>query len=339
MAESDGRLPATRRRLLGLLADGDFHSGKDLGAQLGLSRGAIWKHIQALESLGLDVFRVPGRGYRLARPLELLDAAAILDALPAEQRQRIDLNLLDTTASTNAWLVARASSASNRIAVCLAEHQSGGRGRRGRQWVSPFGRNLYLSVDWPFASLPRDFSALSLLVGLAVQQAIEALGVDGVRLKWPNDLLAAMPDQPLRKLGGILLEMRGEPPGPCHVVIGIGINVAMPERGDVAASIDQPWINLDALADSGVDRSSLAGKVLAELLRLLPEFETRGFAPFKQAWESVDAFAGCNVDIIDGDRRTSGVARGVSEQGALLLDTGNGIERIVVGDVSMRSSS
>ncbi|MBW3567031.1 MAG: biotin--[acetyl-CoA-carboxylase] ligase, partial [Proteobacteria bacterium] len=272
---------ATRRRLLDLLADGQFHSGESLGASIGVSRGAVWKQIATLQALGLDVFRVPGRGYRLARPLERLDDSAIRDGLwPATRTRLAELVLFDTTDSTNTRLLARRDPP-DAVVACVAEHQSAGRGRRGRAWVSPFGANLYLSLSWPFANLPPDFPALGLAAGVAARRALRDIGIDDIRLKWPNDLYSGN-----AKLGGILLEMRGEPPGACRVVAGIGINIDMPR--DAATAIDQPWINLSGLVDGAVSRTALAAALLNRWIEAFAAFENEGFAGFMNEWRQAD---------------------------------------------------
>jgi len=327
------RTHATRQRLLDLLADGHFHSGEALGEVLGISRGAVWKQIAALSDLGLDIFRVPGRGYRLSRPLEWLNTADIKSALwPSTDARLTELLLFDSTDSTNSQLLARNGPA-DAVLGCLAEHQTAGRGRRGRQWISPFGANLYLSLSWPFASLPPDFPALGLVAGVAARRALSDVGVANIQLKWPNDLYAEG-----AKLGGILLEMRGEPPGACRVVAGMGINVAMPDRA--ATEVDQRWIDLSHLpGGDAVSRNALAAALLNRWIEAFAVFETAGFGRFIEEWRSADLLAGHDVEISDGRERLEGRARGVAHDGALELETTDGVRRIVAGDASLRKRS
>lgn len=317
----------TRQRLLDLLADGQFHSGEALGSALQVSRGAVWKHLQALGALGLDVHRVPGRGYRLARPLERLSEARIRQALaPAIDHRLHALLLFDSIDSTNAQLLAR-KDGPGAVVACLAEHQQAGRGRRGRNWVSPFGANLYFSLSWPFASLPPDFPALGLAVGVAARRALADIGVSHVQLKWPNDLYFNG-----AKLGGVLLEMRGEPPGACRVVVGIGINVAMPRDTDVG----QAWTDLEQTTGGVPSRNALAAALITHLVEALEAFENDGFAPFRGEWQAADLLAGEPVDVTDGREQLQGTARGVAADGALELETPGGIRRIVAGDATLR---
>lgn len=314
----------TRQALLRQLADGDFHSGEALGKALGVSRAGVWKQVEALEALGLDVHRVRGRGYRLGRPLELLDERMIRHAANIAVDR---LQVFDSIDSTNAELM-RAADSGATVAACFAEHQSAGRGRRGRNWVSPFGANLYFSLSWPFEQLPPDFAALSLAMGVGARRALQALGVGEVGLKWPNDIYLQG-----RKLGGILLEMRGEPPGACRLVAGIGINVAMP---DIAArGIDQSWIDLHS-AGHPVSRNALAARLLDEWAGILETYEREGFAAFVYEWRAADVLAGADVVVHDRDAQWQGKALGVAADGALEIEVGDERRRVIAGDVSLR---
>lgn len=317
-------------QLLHALADGQFHSGETLAGVLGVTRAAVWKKVHALEKLGLSVFRVPGRGYRLADPLQLLDAAAITAALPAKHRVRLKvITVLPVVDSTNTWL----SNHPGEPAVCLAEFQSAGRGRRGRGWVSPFGANLYLSLAWRFTEWPPGFTALGMVTAIATVRALKGLGITDVGIKWPNDLVAAG-----RKLGGVLIDIQGEPPGATRAVIGVGLNVRMPSQA--AEVIDQPWMDLVTLSDGNPpERNQLAAALIAELSTALDEFAERGFAAFTADWQALDLVAGRAVALHSHDQTVTGIAAGVDEQGALLLRTPQGVKRFVSGDVSLRVAS
>ena len=225
--------PASTARpaVLDLLADGRRHSGVSLGAALGLSRAAIWKQVRSLRTLGLTVVAERGRGYHLEQPLNLLSAAAIRSGLAPATRQALELlDVLVVTVSTNQCLTVRPAPPAGRLQAVVAEYQTGGRGRRGRRWLSPLGHGVCLSVSWTFEIAPRDLPSLSLVVGVTVASSLVGLGVDGVRLKWPNDIMAAAGG----KVGGILVEVAGEPGGPLRAVIGIGLNVR-PVPGIAAA--------------------------------------------------------------------------------------------------------
>ena len=313
--------------ILHVLADGHFHSGETLARSLGITRAAVWKKVRALEKLGLSVFRVPGKGYRLSDPLQLLDAESIAAALSPEVRRALKaITVLDTVDSTNTWVGARSEDPQ----VCFAEFQSAGRGRRGRSWVSPFAANLYLSLSWRFDEWPPGFTALGMVTAIAAVRALDSLGIPDVRIKWPNDLVAAG-----RKLGGVLIDIQGEPPGATRAVIGLGLNVRMPAAA--AQDIDQPWMDLATLTDGQPpERNRLAAALVEALVSAMREFADAGFAAFSADWQALDLVAGRAVALHSHEQTVTGVAAGVDEQGALLLKTPQGLKRFVSGDLSLR---
>jgi len=316
-------------RLLRVLADGEFHSGAALGEHLGVSRTAVWKQLKKLAALGIELHSVKGRGYRIPAGLDLLDMAELRAALTPEVAAQLrQVSLVLSTASTSADALQAAQSGERQGCLYLAEQQTAGRGRRGRPWVSPFGRNLYFSLAWTFAGGAAALEGLSLVVGLAVRQGLLDCGVAGLQLKWPNDLL-----RDGRKLAGILLEMSGDASGLCQVVIGVGVNVTMPAA--VAASIDQPWADLsDGAAQLG--RNRLLAAILNRLLPLLQRFSATGFAPFRAEWEACSAYAGKPVVLTTPRHRFTGICRGVDASGALLVEGADGVEAFHGGELSVR---
>lgn len=323
-----------RLELVRRLADGSEHSGEALAAALGVSRAAVWKQVRALEEWGLEIEAAPGRGYRLARPLSLLDARALGRALPAAVKARLrDLTVADELGSTNDALLAVAELPPGRFDACLAEYQSRGRGRRGREWLAPFGSGLCLSVNWCFAEVPPRVSALSLAVGVVIVRALASCGVTGTQLKWPNDVLHEG-----RKLGGILLELRAEAAGPAYVVVGIGLNVSLPPAARAAIGRGGlPPVGLDELGLARLpDRSQLAAVLIGELVPALEEFGRSGFAPFADAWRAADALAAQPARVLHGEQAVDGVARGIDDDGAFLLEVAGQRRRFVAGDVSLR---
>jgi BirA family biotin operon repressor/biotin-[acetyl-CoA-carboxylase] ligase len=325
---------ALRERLIGLLADGKFHSGERLAQSLGVTRTAIWKHLQAFDKLGLELHKVPKRGYRLAQPIELLDAATIRRLLSADSRRRLrTLDVLLETDSTNSRLLALTDLPAGKVDVCLAEYQSAGRGRRGRDWVAPFGGAICLSLGWLFPEPPRQLSALSLAVGVAVLRALERFGARDIQLKWPNDVLLAG-----RKLGGILCELRAEAGGPAYVVIGIGLNVRLgaAARRAIAATGVQAADLSEALATTG--RDAVVAALVDELIVALGQFQRDGLLPFMQAWRDADALHGAEARVSLGDKLHRGIARGIDAEGALMLETPAGVLRFISGEVSVRSA-
>jgi BirA family transcriptional regulator, biotin operon repressor / biotin---[acetyl-CoA-carboxylase] ligase len=333
--------PATmlrRQRLLEMLSDGAFHSGEKLAKRLRLSRGGIWKIVSALRELGIEIQSVPRQGYRLPRSIDLYDKAAILAASCEPARAAlVRTDVLLTVDSTNRFIndLTDTLKAGN-AQLCVAELQNAGRGRRGRSWVAPFGSGICMSVGWQFADAPPTFSALSLAIGVAVVTALRNLGASDVGLKWPNDLLWKG-----RKLGGILVELRGESAGPAHVVIGIGINVRMPTVIRLLLAEQQAAVISDVyeiLRERTPNRNVIVGAVLSELIATLNTFATEGFAPFHATWQRLDALAASPVKVINGSQTTLGIARGVDADGTLLVDVNDEIRRFASGEVSLRAA-
>lgn len=326
--------PLSDRELLGRLQAGPV-SGDALARDSGQTRAAVWKRIQALRAGGVPINARPGLGYVLAGPLDLLDRRAILDALPAGLRQQVaSLDVAWAIDSTNSELLRR-SPANQGVQVLLAERQTGGRGRRGRSWESPLAANLYLSLARRFDAGLARLGGLGLVAGLAVVDALHACGLRQVRLKWPNDLVVPAADGTLLKLGGLLVEGGGENAGPVRAVIGIGVNVRMPETA--AAGIGQPWTDLQALCGDDIpERNRLAAGCLRALVPALEQFDREGLAPFRERYAAVDALAGRQVRVQSGDGVREGKALGIAGDGALRVRI-DGRERAVhAGEVSVR---
>lgn len=311
-------------KIISLLADGEFHSGEYLGESLGMSRAAINKHIQTIREWGLDVFTLPGKGYSLPVALELLDVERILNLLDDKR-----VTVLPVVDSTNQYLLDRIKELTSGDA-CIAEYQQAGRGRRGRQWVSPFGSNLYLSMFWRLEQGPAATMGLSLVIGIVMAEVLQRLGAEKVRVKWPNDLY--LDD---RKLAGILVELTGRTGDAAQLVMGAGINLAMRETN--ANSIDQRWINLQE-AGINIDRNELAAKLLNELRYSLRLFEVEGLAPFISRWRELDNFIDRPVKLLIGEQQVLGISRGIDQQGALLLEQDGVIKPFIGGEISLRSA-
>ena len=319
-----------RVSLLQSLADGRFHSGEALGARLGISRAGVWKQIRCLRALGLTIHSVRGRGHRLVHPIELLSGEIIQSRIAEGARALLaDIDVISEVDSTNTLLKTRAAQGAASGLVCLAECQRAGRGRRGRAWVSPFGSNLYLSLLWRFSAGPAALAGLSLVVGVALARALEQCTGQAVGLKWPNDIVWQG-----RKLAGILIEIAGETAGPAHAVIGVGVNVQMPEGA--GEEIGQPWTDISRLGQQPVSRNALAATVLEQLAVALRTFETQGSAAFLDAWRDLDVTAGKAVELHLADRVIGGQAKGIDESGALMIQVGSELRRFSSGEVSLR---
>jgi BirA family transcriptional regulator, biotin operon repressor / biotin---[acetyl-CoA-carboxylase] ligase len=326
-----------RQRLLSLLADGGFHSGQKLAKRLRISRGGVWKGIRALRAIGIDVESVPRQGYRLPRAVDLLEKAVILGSMPSAARERVErLDVLLSVDSTNRHVAESPDVSPGHVQVCVAELQNAGRGRRGRTWIAPFGTGICMSLGWQFAEAPPTFSALSLAVGVAAVNAFRRLGIEGVGLKWPNDLIWQN-----RKLGGILIEMRGESAGPAIVVIGIGINMHMPATVRLKLAEQQAALVADVheiMRDRTPTRNVVIGALVDEAAKMLTTFTQRGFEPFAEEWRRLDTLADAHVKIISGTETTFGTARGVEVDGTLVVDVNGQLRRFVSGEVSLRAA-
>jgi BirA family biotin operon repressor/biotin-[acetyl-CoA-carboxylase] ligase len=316
-------------------------SGDALAKAAGQTRAAVWKRIEALRQAGVGIAAQAGRGYALTQPLDLLDPAAIRAALPAAGAARIaDLEVAWSIDSTNSELLRRRGLEAG-AQVLLAERQTGGRGRRGRAWASPLAAHLYLSVARGFSGGLARLGGLSLIAGVAVAEALHALGFNAVRLKWPNDIVV-VGTSGLRKLGGLLIEGSGEHAGPARAIIGLGVNVRMPESA--AREIDQPWCDLAGLAAESAhelpDRNAITAMVLAQLLPALDRFDAEGLAPFLPRYAALDALAGQAVILHSTGAPQSGTALGVADDGALRLrlDADGREHRVHAGEVSVRAA-
>jgi BirA family biotin operon repressor/biotin-[acetyl-CoA-carboxylase] ligase len=318
------------RALLARLCRGPA-SGAVLARELGITRSAVWKRIQGLRAAGVDVQAQPGRGYALARAMQLLEADALVSALSPEARAQLaGLSVLFEADSTNA-IALREPAAASGCKVWLAERQTAGRGRRGRDWASPLAANVYLSVSRQFQGGLAALQGLSLAVGVAAAEALHGLGYAQVGIKWPNDLFAHG-----RKLGGVLVEVGGETGGPVRVVIGLGLNVSMPAAA--AQGIDQAWCDLDSLGAAPASRQDVCVALLDALLPMLARFEHTGLAPMLERWARLDLLAGRRVRVTDAGQAFDGVACGIDADGALRVRLAGGERRFHAGEASLRAA-
>lgn len=308
--------------LLKLLSDGRFHSGEELGAALGVSRSAVWKRLDGFEhDYGVVVQRVRGRGYRLEEPLTII--APRLGSGPWS------LDVLSSVDSTNAEVLRRLAAGAVAPFSVLAERQTAGRGRRGRQWESPFGANLYYTLGISVRAGAKELEGLSLAVGLCVARAIRSVGVADVGLKWPNDVLVGG-----KKIAGILLELTGDPADICSVAIGIGVNVNMRK----ADAIDQPWTSVREVLGAAVDRNVLLAALESELAQGLSLHRERGFMASLDEWESLHLWQGRRVTLSTATHNIVGRVLGVDERGALRLLVDGQEQRYSGGELSLRLS-
>ena len=317
--------------LLRVLSDGEVHSVEELSA---CSRGGLHATLESIHKLvemGIEIDVIADVNYRLRYPLELLDAAAISAELAPDIRAKLTaIQVFPELDSTNSYLMRQAAQAAPGTRVCLAEYQSLGKGRRGRRWVSPFGKNLYLSLLWEGKIPHAELSGLSTMIGVSVAGALRSVGVGDVGVKWPNDIIWRG-----RKLGGILVELTTNPTGLYYVVIGVGINISMPPY--LGHAIDQPWINLNQiLRDSTLSRNRLATKIIEALVNALQYFERWKLAETQRLWPTYDCTYGKWVELRLPDKTVTGVALGIDELGRLKLRTDGGLRCYSAGEISLR---
>jgi len=315
--------------VLAFLAEaGDaFVSGEAISDKLGLSRAAVWKHVEALRGQGYRIDAVPARGYRLVTIPDRLGPLELRPLLNTHDLGQV-VHWYEEVASTNDVAKRLAEDGAAHGEVVVAETQTAGRGRRGRSWSSPPGRNLYLSAvlrpDLPPARAPE----LTLLASVALCQAVRHAGVPA-SIKWPNDLVAGGG----RKLAGVLLEMAAEPDQLQWVVLGVGVNVnARPE--DFPEDVRPLATSVAIERGEPVPRALFAAAALSTLEEWLDRHAEEGFGPVRDAWRSMSDTLGREVRVrIAGGSDVEGVAEDVDEGGALLVRVGGAVERVLAGDV------
>lgn len=318
--------------ILRLLADGEFHSGEAMATRLGVSRASIWQALRSLDEVGVEVFRVPGRGYRLREPVEWIDRERVSTAL-GDRAGQFEVEVLDSVASTNSLLLQKAALGAPQGACLIAEMQTAGRGRRGREWHTNLGGSLTFSLLWRFNQGAGFLSGLSLAVGVALMRALDQSGISGAHLKWPNDILYQY-----RKLAGILIELQGDMLGPSAAVIGIGLNLKL--SGTMLDRIDQAVVDVHTIIGKVPQRNLILANLLSNLADVLGEFEEGGFACLRDEWLERHAYHEKAVRLIMPDgARHDGYLLGVAEDGALLVETAAGKKRYTSGEISLRGAA
>ena len=319
------------KTLIRILSDGQFHSGEELGKALGLTRSAVWKLIQQFPEWDIEIESRTNKGYRIPNGLALLNIDQISRNLTINSLALLDkVEIFDEISSTSDYLKKNhVNTAMPRI--CLAEKQTAGRGRQGRSWTSPYARNIYLSLLWPFQKDISQLSGLSLAIAVAIVDALKDYGLqEGIGLKWPNDIFWQH-----KKLAGILIELSGETHSICNTVIGVGLNVDMPLG--MQESIDRPYTDIATLINNIPDRNQLVGLLLNRIIAALILFDAKGFNPFLAQWRSLDISFGKPVTIITPAKKILGISRGIDEAGFFLLEEKTGlVNRFSGGEVSLR---
>lgn len=322
--------------ILRLLADGRFHSGEEIASQLDITRATVWNALQDAGAMGVKLFSVRGRGYRLPEPIEFLNRKAVLEAL-GTARSSIHLELHEQLESTNTTLMQQAGIGAAHGTCVAATLQTQGRGRRGRTWHAGLGNSLTFSLLWRFDTGAAALSGLSLAAGVALIRAFREMGLENARLKWPNDVLVQHEDQHY-KLAGMLIELQGDMEGPSAAVIGVGINLHLPD--EVRSNIDQAAIGMQAVMDRNVSPNALLGAQLRHLSQVLGEFGEGGFGKVREEWLQYHAYHEKPVRLMLPDgREIRGMAAGVAEDGVLLVETPEGLQRFASGEISLRGAA
>lgn len=330
---SDALPTGKKLAILEALNQGGFVSGQALGEQLGVSRAAISKHIAALQAMGIDIFTLNGKGYCLNNTLSLLNESQIQTHLEVLQAPSLPVEVTPIIDSTNTELMRRIQQGEPMHSgqVLVAEMQQSGRGRRGRTWQSPFGANLYYSYYWKLEDGLQAAMGVSIAVGLAVYDALRSLYGLEVELKWPNDIYLQG-----KKLAGVLVELEGQVEGPCHLVIGVGINLNMPESA--SKQIDQPWTDIASHTHS-VEKNQLVAELTYHLTQRLAVYKESGLHTMVEQWNQLNAFAQQWVTLSTGQRQWRGICEGINPQGGIVLRQDGEVKSYYGGEITLRKDS
>lgn len=263
--------------------------------------------------------------------MSILNVAEIQQPLTDLANTKLEkIEVFSSIASTNTYLLAQPAPPAGRYRIAIADHQTSGRGRHYRRWISAPGAGLCLSMSYTFARMPEQLPALTLALGVAVVESLRQIGVDGVSLKWPNDIVALD-----GKLGGILTEVQSGSGDGVTVVVGLGLNVNMRERTDFDAESD--WahsaVDLNSLMEAPPERELLAATVIEHLYISMAKFEAHGLVIAE--WQRHDWLLGREITVDIPDKQITGTAAGVDEDGALIVETSNGQRRVISGSIVM----
>jgi len=312
-----------KRQILASLNHQHFVSGEVIAQSLSLTRAAINQHIDALKTYGIEIYSVKGKGYKLANPISLVNESHLVNSVDGR------CFYFDETTSTNAFMLGHIKDLKSGD-ICIAEYQSAGRGRRGRQWQSPYGHHIYASMFWRLDNDMTHASGLSLVIGCSIVKSLADFGVEGLGLKWPNDIYLDG-----NKLAGVLIEISHSSSQQTELVVGLGINMSMSAaQGDL---IDQPWSDLSNL-NNMPDKTELLIKLHQILKADLQLFEQQGLSAFTGRWNAVDLFVNRDVTLLMAPNSVNGICRGIDEQGALLLENDQGVKHYIGGEISLRAT-
>ena len=311
-------------KLVSLFNAAEYKTGTELGHVLGVSRSAIWKMIEKLREYEINVTSDKKLGYKLKQKLHLIDQSQIQKAIAFDN---VCVDVLESIGSTNEYLKNINMADCNHY-ICIAEHQSKGKGRLKRNWDSPFAQNIYFSMAHVFQ---KDISALagfSMIVSLSILRTLQNFLTDSadLKIKWPNDIYWKD-----NKIAGVIIETIGESHGGCKAIIGIGINVNMMESENIGN-----WTSLKKIASQEHDRNQICISLVDNLIRDIKEFEIKGFGHFITKWNQYDYLAGKTISIKNHNDVFKGLYKGINPIGHLLLHLKKGeIKEFSSGDATM----
>ena len=317
-------------KLLEIISDGDVHSGEELAADLDVTRAAIWKSIRYLRTLGLEIKAVRGKGYCLEKKFEFLSTRNIRRTMSRRSKKSCrDIDIFFQTKSTNLHLLDKLNHNSIHGSVVFAEYQSGGRGRRNKKWISPIGSGVCFSVGWHFEVMPISLELLSLYMGIAAARSLDSIGIEKVGLKWPNDIIVGE-----RKIGGILLDIKGESIGPLDIVIGIGVNYELPKHQPL--NIDQPITDICNTTGERLSRNMISAILLSNVIEILSDLEAGKNLDLINEWREYDCCIGREAALILPNHKIIGLLKGIDDQGSLLMQVDGKLSSYRSGEVSIR---
>jgi BirA family biotin operon repressor/biotin-[acetyl-CoA-carboxylase] ligase len=327
MTDAQNQNGGSEEMILTFLAEAgdEFISGEAISDKLGFTRTAVWKHVEGLRGQGYRIDASPARGYRL---VEVPDRLGPLEVRPLLATRDLGqtLHFYEEIDSTNDRAKELAEDGAVHGEAVIAELQRAGRGRRGRTWSSPAGRNLYLSVVLRPELPPTRAPELTLVAALAVCDALRKAGVDA-GIKWPNDVMAGG-----KKIAGILTELSAEPDHVHWVVLGVGVNLNA-RREDFPAALRDEATSVLIERGQAAPRALFTAALLLSLEQWLDVHQDEGFDAIREAWRTRSVTLGRTVMVRMGDRDIEGVAEDLDASGALLVRTSSGVERVMTGDV------
>ena len=305
-----------------------FISGQRICDELGVSRTAVWKYMNSLKKEGYEIESVTRKGYRLLQSPDLLTREAVLSCIKKGEIPG-ELCCFESIDSTNEEAKRRGEAGAPDGSIYVADNQTNGKGRRGRTWLSPSGEDIFFTIllrpDLPLNSV----SMLTLVAASAVAEAVDKVTGQECQIKWPNDIMVNG-----RKLVGILTELSASMEKIDYIIMGIGINTGM-ERADFPEAFREGATSFRA-EGVHVSRKTLLAAVLSELEKEYAVAETEGFARVLDNWRNLSCTLGPNVRVVLGTNSYTGKAVDIDKDGCLLVDTGNEVNRVIVGDVSIR---